>query len=272
MNLDNNYIKIKLDASIGYQVILKHASIPVVPDNPGQPANPGSPVFPTTFAVYAASKAKSQVVAEQPTTYYAIVQHGKILAQDLDEQQAKSKLFDVVSPTIPGYRLVDDKQKLIDQMLVDAKSNKHTTITVYYTKNSSTPTTPTETPTEKPTTPQQPTTPVAPEMPTSPTTPGETPAPEPGTNETPEVPTDSVKVIPGTPGEQVVPDKQVNNQLLVNKTSWPVQSQDKVVNNTTTTQSQLPQTGNQRHAGLIGLAVLGALFSWLGFKGKQDNF
>ena len=196
------------------------------------------------------------MVAEQPTTYYAIVQHGKILAQDLDEQQAKSKLFDVVSPTIPGYRLVDDKQKLIDQMLVDAKSNKHTTITVYYTKNSSTPaqpTTPTETPTtpeqpstptEKPTTPQQPTTPVAPETPTSPTTPGETPAPEPGTNETPEVPTDSVKVIPGTPGEQVVPDKQVNNQLLVNKTSWPVQSQDKVVNNTTTTQSQLPQTGN----------------------------
>ncbi|WP_242335653.1 LPXTG cell wall anchor domain-containing protein [Limosilactobacillus urinaemulieris] len=220
------------------------------------------------------------MVAEQPTIYYAIVQHGKILAQDLDEQQAKSKLFDVVSPTIPGYRLVDDKQKLIDQMLVDAKSNKHTTITVYYTKNSSTPAqpiTPTtseqpSTPTEKPTTPQQPTTPVAPETPTSPTTPGETPAPDPGTNETPEGPTDGVKVIPGTPGEQVVPDKQVNNQLLVNKTSWPVQSQDKGVTNTPTTQSQLPQTGNQRHTGLIGLAVLGVLFSWLGFKGKRDNF
>lgn len=125
------------------------------------------------------------MVAKQPTTYYAIVQHGKILAQDLDEQQAKSKLFDVVSPTIPGYRLVDDKQKLIDQMLVDAKSNKHTTITVYYTKNSSTPAQPTT-----PTTPEQPTTPATPETPTSPTTPGETPAPEPGTNETPEGPTD----------------------------------------------------------------------------------
>lgn len=268
-----------------YQVILKHASIPVAPDNPGQPVNPATPVFPTTFALYAASKAKSQVVAEQPTTYYAIVQHGKILAQDLDEQQAKSKLFDVVSPTIPGYRLVDDKQKLIDQMLVDAKSNKHTTITVYYTKNSSIPaqpTTPTETPTtpeqpsmptEKPTTPQQPTTPVVPETPTSPTTPEETPAPKPGTNETPEVPTDSVKVIPGTPDEQVVPDNQDNSQSLVNKTSWPVQNQGKVPStNNPTTQSQLPQTGNQRHAGLIGLAVLGALFSLLGFKGKRDSF
>ncbi len=64
-----------------------------------------------------------------------------------------------------------------------------------------------------------------------------------------------------------------NSQSLVNKTSWPTQSQDKVaLTNNSTTQSQLPQTGNQRHAGLIGLAVLGALFSLLGFKGKRDSF
>lgn len=225
------------DKSTTYKVTFKHATTSVTPENPGQPGQP------TTLAVYAATKAQLDTEAEQPTVYYAIVQNGNILAQDLNEQQAKSRLIDVISPTIPGYRLVDNKQKLIDDMLVDAKSNKHTTITVYYTKDK-TPTTPetpgTGTTPEIPTTPETPGTGTTPETPTTPEMPGTGTTPEtptmpetpstgtstetpttsetPGTDTTPETPTapeipstptgtPTISEIPGTPTSTKTPDK-----------------------------------------------------------------
>lgn len=132
-----------------FTIVFKHRTTPVAPDNPNAPR---------TFALYAAAGADQ--VQDEDGLYYDLVQGNKIIAKGLTKDQAWAKLAEIVSPEIAGYHLVNNKQKVIDDLIADAQANRHTVYTVYYTRDQqSTPTpapgeTPTTTPAETPVTPE----------------------------------------------------------------------------------------------------------------------
>lgn len=68
----------------------------------------------------------------------------------MTKDQAWVKLAEIVSPEIAGYHLVNNKQKVIDDLIADAQANRHTVYTVYYTRDQQ----PTPTPSETPVTPE----------------------------------------------------------------------------------------------------------------------
>lgn len=271
--------------STPYKVILGHGSTPVTPDNPGGPM---------MVALYAASPAHSQVDEEQPTTYYAVVQNGEILGQDLTEQEAKSKLLDVISPTIPGYRLVNDKQKLIDDLLVDAKSNKHTDITVYYTKDHQDPSNPTPTEPKDPGEVTPPNSNVTPKPgPSTPEDPGKvtppesnvTPTPKPGTpasdtpDITPAVPTPSPEPATPTNSEEPVNSEKPtesdgpvgSNKLNISDGGNAIAASQTVTSNfAKSQQKQLPQTGSKNHSELLIVGLLTSLLSLFGLRKRNE--
>lgn len=130
-----------------FTIVFKHRTTPVVPDNPN---------IPRTFALYAAASADQ----DEDGLYYDLVQGNKIIAKGLTKDQAWAKLAEIVSPEIAGYHLVNNKQKVIDDLIADAQANRHTVYTVYYTWDQQpTPTpapgeTPMTTPAETPVTPE----------------------------------------------------------------------------------------------------------------------
>ena len=132
-----------------FTIVFKHRTTPVVPDNPN---------IPRIFALYAAAGADQAQDADG--LYYDLVQGNKIIAKGLTKDQAWAKLAEIVSPEIAGYHLVNNKQKVIDDLIADAQANRHTVYTVYYTRDQQpTPTpapgeTPTTTPAETPVTPE----------------------------------------------------------------------------------------------------------------------
>ena len=129
--------------------MFKHRTTPVAPDNPNAPR---------TFALYAAAGADQ--VQDEDGLYYDLVQGNKIIAKGLTKDQAWAKLAEIVSPEIAGYHLVNNKQKVIDDLIADAQAHRHTVYTVYDPRDQqSTPTpapgeTPTTTPAETPVTPE----------------------------------------------------------------------------------------------------------------------
>lgn len=120
-----------------FTIVFKHRTTPVVPDNPN---------IPRTFALYAAASADQ----DEDGLYYDLVQGNKIIAKSLTKDQAWAKLAEIVSPEIAGYHLVNNKQKVIDDLIADAQANRHTVYTVYYTRDQQ----PTPTPSETPVTPE----------------------------------------------------------------------------------------------------------------------
>lgn len=132
-----------------FTIVFKHLTTPVTPDNPN---------VPRTVALYAAAGADQ--AQDEDGLYYDLVQGNKIIAKGLTKDQAWAKLAEIVSPEIVGYHLVNNKQKVIDDLIADAQANRHTVYTVYYTRDQQpTPTpapgeTPTTTPAETPVTPE----------------------------------------------------------------------------------------------------------------------
>lgn len=132
-----------------FTIVFKHLTTPVTPDNPN---------VPRTVALYAAAGADQ--AQDEEGLYYDLVQGNKIIAKGLTKDQAWAKLAEIVSPEIVGYHLVNNKQKVIDDLIADAQANRHTVYTVYYTRDQQpTPTpapgeTPTTTPAETPVTPE----------------------------------------------------------------------------------------------------------------------
>ena len=270
---------------------VEHDTITVTPDKPAtptdpvNPSNPDGPKFPagtysdqlnhtyTRTINYVDSKTNEQVATPVVQTVKAsrTALVDKVTGQLKGYVDAQGNLVSgdgwtsdqdgwaaVVSPKISGYQNPELTEVAATKINPSDPSSDQT-VTVYYTPeiidpndpDKPTPTDPTD-PTKPtdPTNPTDPTTPTTPENPTNPTTPVNptTPA-NPGTP--------GVIVDNGQPGQPVVPT-QAGKQVTPAK-----------ANNA----QQLPQTGNNNQAAVLGLGM-GAVASLLGLLGlnkKREN-
>lgn len=214
-----------LATSQTFTVIFKHATVPVLPDDPGAPR---------TLALYAAATEQAQ---DEAGLYYALVQHGQLLAKGLTKEQAWAKLAEVVSPDITGYRLVDTQQKVIDDLIADARAARNIDYTVYYTRD------------------QQ-----------------STPASTPGNQQPPVMIPETTSA--QEENEQPVVSPAVSGvHAAVQAVQFPVSESSASNSVRQAPAAQLPQTGAQTSRGSIlgfGVALVTALLSLAGIKKRLN--